>query len=353
MSHISRIGYAGALAAGTALSRPGIIRARTRDNGAMLTFDRATVDSTGAFLVGELERLDQTLNMPLVDYTWSRDIDVRTDVTIADEAASFTNSTFAAVGGTTPNGKAWIGKDSSVIASLALDIGKTSQPLYLWGMQVGWTIPELESAQKIGRPIDTDKYEGMQLKWQMDTDEQVYIGDATLGLTGLVNHASVTNLANVANGADASPLWASKTPDEILRDVNEICDSAWAASGWSTVPNRLLLPTTSFSYIVSQKVSAQADKSILTYLKDNSLSLAKNGQALEILPVKWLNGRGAGGTNRMVAYTKAPRFVRYPMVPLARTPMEYRDLRQLTTYYGRLGAVEVRYGTTVAYRDGI
>ena len=27
----------------------------------MITFDQATVDSSGAFLIGELERLDQTL----------------------------------------------------------------------------------------------------------------------------------------------------------------------------------------------------------------------------------------------------------------------------------------------------
>ncbi len=35
----------------------------------MITFDQATVDSSGAFLIGELERLDQTLNLPLVGYT--------------------------------------------------------------------------------------------------------------------------------------------------------------------------------------------------------------------------------------------------------------------------------------------
>lgn len=28
----------------------------------MITFDQATVDSSGAFLIGELERLDQTLS---------------------------------------------------------------------------------------------------------------------------------------------------------------------------------------------------------------------------------------------------------------------------------------------------
>ncbi|MDG3554300.1 hypothetical protein NXF50_29320, partial [Klebsiella pneumoniae] len=48
-----------------------------------MTFDQATVDGTGAFLVHELERLDQTLNLPLVNYTWSRDIQLREDVSIA------------------------------------------------------------------------------------------------------------------------------------------------------------------------------------------------------------------------------------------------------------------------------
>ena len=101
----------------------------------LMTFDAATMDSTGSFLIGELERLDQTLHMPLASVTWSRDIDLREDVSIADEVSSFTNSTFAAVGGTSPTGKAWIGKNSNAIAGMSLDIGKTANPLNLWGME--------------------------------------------------------------------------------------------------------------------------------------------------------------------------------------------------------------------------
>ena len=41
------------------------------------------------------------------------------------------------------------------------------------------------------------------------------------------------------------------------------------------------------------------------------------------------------------------------MVPLQRTPIEYRDLRQLTTYFGRLGAVEWVYPETAYYADGL
>ena len=67
-------------------------------------------------------------------------------MSIGDEVSSFTNSTFAAAGGITPTGKAWVGKDSNTIQGLALDIGKTATPLNLWAMEVSYTIPELESA---------------------------------------------------------------------------------------------------------------------------------------------------------------------------------------------------------------
>ncbi|MGN5479515.1 major capsid family protein [Cupriavidus basilensis] len=55
----------------------------------------------------------------------------------------------------------------------------------------------------------------------------------------------------------------------------------------------------------------------------------------------------------MVAYNKDRKYVQYPMTELQRTPLEYRSLFQITTYWSRLGQVEFRYGVTLAYRDGL
>jgi hypothetical protein len=325
-------------------------RSYTRDG--LVTYDAATIDSAGAFLVGELERLDQTLHQPLASVTWSRDITLREDVSIADEISSFTNSSFAAAGGPSPNGKSWIGKDANAIAGIQLDIGKTMNPLTLWGMQLGWTLPELESAQKLGRPVDQQKFAGMNLKYQMDIDEQVYIGDSVLGVTGLLNTAGVST-TNVVNGASASPLWTSKTPAEILADVNTLLQNNWAASGYAVCPDKLLLPPVKFSLLVSTLISTAGNISVLEFIKNNSLCNSINGRPLDIQPVKWLTGRGSGGVDRMVAYTNDPNRVRYPLVPLQRTPLEYRGIHQLTTYFGRLGVVEVVYGETLSYADGL
>lgn len=334
-----------------------LIHARTHDQ--QYTYDRATVDSTGVFLVGQLERLDQTLNQPLVEFTWSRDIEIRTDVSPADEVASWTNSAFAMSGGINPGGLNWISNEGNAIAGPSLDIGKTPQPMRLWGAEVKYTVPELVKAQALGQPVDAQKVEGMNLKRNMDLDNIVYIGDSTMGFTGLVNSTTAVTPSNVANGAAGTPQWTTKTPAEILKDVNEILTTTWQNAGWAVMPNRLLLPPAQYGYLVSTIVSTAGNQSLLTYLLENNIS-TKSGTKLEILPLKWLIGAGAGGTqgqlgtvDRMIAYNKDKKYVQYPMTELQRTPLEYRSLFQITTYWARFGQVEFRYNSTLGYRDAI
>lgn len=312
----------------------------------MQTFDQATIDSSGAFLIHELERLDQTLNLPLTSQTWSRDIQLREDVSIADEISSFTNTTFAAAGTPNANGKNWISPLATAIAGINVDIEKKGFPLELWGMELGWTVIELNAAAQVGRPIDTQKYDGMQLKWSMDTDEQVYIGDASKGAKGLLNLSQVTP-------TNATKTWATSTADEIRASINQVLSNAWARSAYSKVPEDLLIPPEQYSFIASAIVSSAGNQSLLTYLETNTIAYHQNGKPLNIRPVKWMKGRGVGGTDRMVAYTNDKKFVRFPMVPLQSVPIQYRSLYQLVTYYGKLGAVEPVYPETLNYMDGI
>jgi hypothetical protein len=327
--------------------------------------DGRTVDSTGAFLVGELERLDLTLHEPLAAVTWGRDIDLREDVTIADEVSSFTLSTFGASGGLGTgngigNGKAWIGKDTNQISGVSADIAKIPHQLRPWAMEMKYTILELESAARLGRPVDQQKFEGLQLKHQMDIDEQVYIGDTSMGDTGLVNNALVSNVSNLAPGVSGHTDWARKTPDEILADVNTMLTSVWAASAWAVIPGRLMLPPAQFGFISTQKVSSAGNCSILKYIQDNNLLTTSGKGKLEILPLKWCIGAGVGGTigttgtvDRAVVYTKEKNRIRFPMTLLQRTPIQFDSIYHKTTYFCRLGSTEVVYPECIGYYDGL
>lgn len=329
------------------------------------THDNRTVDSTGAFLIGELERLDPEMNMPLSDVQWSRDMPLREDVTIADEVSSYTLTNFASAGGLGTgngirNGKAWIGKVSTQVGGVAVDIGKFPQPLTTWALEIKFDILELESAAKAGRPIDDQKLEALKLKYQMDIDEQVYAGDTGLAVGGLVNNAGVTNISNVPNGVSASPLWANKTALEILADVNAMIISTWTASGYAVMPKKLLLPPQQFGYISTTLISSAGNTSILKYLLENNVLVTSGKGTIEILPAKWLIGAGSGGTlgtpgtvDRMVMYTQEKKYIRFPMTLLQRTPVQFMGLYHTTTYYCKLGVVEVPYPETISYRDGI
>lgn len=329
------------------------------------THDGRTIDSTGAFLVGELERLDLTLHEPLAEVSYGRDIDMREDVTIADEVSSFTLSTYASQGGLGTgngigNGKAWIGKTSTQIGGVGVDISKIPHALRPWGLELKYDLLELESSARIGRPVDTQKYDAIQLKHQMDIDEQVYYGDLTTGDTGLVNNSLVTNVSNLPDGVSGQTLWSTKTPVEILADFNTAITSVWQASAWAVIPGRILLPTEQFGYISTELVSNAGNTSILKYILENNLLATSGRGKLEIFPAKWCNGAGAGGsignsstTNRMVVYTKDKKRVRYPMTLLQRTPLQYDGMYQKTTYYCRLGVVEAVYPETLGYFDGL
>lgn len=335
------------------------------------THDNRTVDSTGAFLVGELERLDLTLHEPLAAVTWGRDIQLREDVTPADEVSSFTVSTYASSGSlgtgqTAGRGKAWIGKDTNQVSRVSVDIAKLTQPLIPWGKELAYTVLELESAAKLGRPIDEQKYKALQLEHQMEIDEMVYIGDLPSAFYGLLNSNLrtttdvVTNVANVANGAQGSPLWTQKTPDEILQDFNEMLTSAWATAGWAVLPDTVLLPPAAFGYIATQKVSQAGNVSILNYVLENNITARQGGATLDIKPVKWAIGMGVGGTqglsnghDRMICYVNDKDRLRYPMTMLVKTPLQYNSIWHLCTYYGRLGVLEIVYPELIAYRDGL
>lgn len=318
-----------------------------------------TYDSALAYFVNQLENLDKRLYEPLVAVTWGRDIKLRAGITMSNESTSFIQSAFAGPGslsanlGTNAGGNMpWLSTETTAIPGVSVNGQKVVTPLRLLAREISYTSVELERSQLTQQPIDVQKINALNTLYQMNVDQMVYIGSSDVSQTGLVNNSSVT--ANVvANGASGSPLWINKTPDEILADVNTEVTDVWTAAGFAVCPGALLLPPTNFSYIASQKVSSAGNVSILKFLQENAITNQINGKPLDILPVKWLTGAGATGTNRMVAYTNEEDRVRFPMVPIRRETAYYQGIRFTCPYIYAFGGVEFVYPETVGYADGI
>lgn len=317
-----------------------------------------TKDSALAFYVNQLENLDKRLYMPLTEVSWGRDVKLRPGITMSDESTSFIQSAFAA-GGTMSNSNGsnggnmpWISAETTAIPGVSIDGQKVVLPLRLLGREISYTSVELDRSQRLGMSVDAQKMDALNILYQMNTDQIIYIGSTDVNQTGLLNNASVTASA-VVNGVSGSSLWANKTPDEILADVNTLIESTWQASAFAVCPSKLLLPPVQFGFLASQKVSSAGNVSILKFLKENSLSLQINGKELDIQPVKWLTGRGVNGEDRMLAYTNEENRVRYPMVPIRRETAYYQGIRFIAPYIWAFGVMEFPYPETLQYADGI
>ena len=187
-------------------------------------------------------------------------------------------------------------------------------------------------------------------------DLNTYKGQSKYGFTGLINNASVTAAA-VANGAAGTKTWKTKTPDEILYDVNKAIVDAWAAAEYdpSAIPNHILVDPANYSYIATTKVSTQAEKTILEFLLANNIAKEK-GVDLFIGESRFCIGTGTGSTNRMVVYRNEKRFVSMDVpVSLGRvmTQPNVRNASYDSLYAANVGQVKIHYLEPFRYADGI
>lgn len=315
-------------------------------------------DSNLAYFINQLENFDPTLHEPLVSISWARDIKLRPGITMANESTSFTRQAFggpgtltnaaAPAGGNMP----WISKETTAIASVMVNGQKVTLPLRTLGREISYTSIELDRSQLTQQPIDVQQLNAMNMLYQMNTDQMVYVGSEDVSATGLINSSEIT-ATTVATGSGGGTAWSGKTPVEILADVNTLLSGCWLSSAYAVCPSKLLLPPVQFSYLAATLVSSAGNQSILDFLKRNSIALSINGRELDIQPCKWLAGAGATASDRMMVYTNDLNYVRFPMVPIRRETAYYQGIRFAAPYIWAFGEIEFVYPETLRYADGI
>lgn len=187
-------------------------------------------------------------------------------------------------------------------------------------------------------------------------DQNIYTGLSEYGTTGIINSPDATE-STVADGASGNGNWVTKTPAEILKDVNTALTTTWEQAGYDldALPNHILLPYEEYNYILNTPVSDLATKSIYDYIMENNIA-NKNGGSLFIGATQWCKGAGTGGTDRMVVYVNHEKYLKADeLVPLSRimSAPNVANVCYDTAYMANLSEVEVMYPQTITYWDQI
>ena len=213
----------------------------------------------------------------------------------------------------------------------------------------GWNIDEAMAAGLARRPLTAMKGQSARDALEFLLDEIAFVGSAADGLSGFLNHSSVTP-SNVAT-VSAATAWDSAgklaDPDAVLRDLNEPIDEMIRTTRGRETPDTVLLPPEKHSYI-SQKRLTDRDATILSHF------LKTNPYIKQVLPCWRLEGAGAGETDRMVVYKKDARKLGLAEpVMFTQLPPQERGLEIIVPCYAKTAGVIMPYPGSVAFRDGI
>ena len=317
--------------------------------------DANGIASGQAFLTSELEKRDMVVRTPLTSFTYTRDLPIRVGGGWA-EFVSAMQVGYGITGGSGEGIVASAGANGIPMVQADFSKGLFKTHMIAAGTRVQWI--DMQRGNMTGRNLDSLLRDGLRMTYDKHMDENAYVGFKTYGTTGLLNNPDALVTDAAATGASGGIAFKSKTPDQILNDINTAILTAWEQTEYDldAVPNHIVMPYEQYNYLATTRVSELAEKTILTFLLENNVA-KKNGSDLFIGATAWCKGAAAdGSSDRMVVYCNKERFLAMDeLVPLTRamTSPNTQHFCYDTAYAGNVSEVEVFYSETIVYVDKI
>lgn len=298
----------------------------------------------GAFFKGQTEKEDSVIYQPLSNFTWSRDLAVRNDITIGTEASSFFTEEYT--GGV--DEVSYAQDQSNAIQSLSVSATKTITPLYDWCTQADFTNFELSTFSEIEnaglRDIMSRKLKSVNYKWNLDMDRVSYVGDGQRIKTGLLNSDDKVTKTNIGSLPDPSA--DTDYAHKVIDKINVLLTKAWDNTDNVHIPSSILISPGLYSTFSSLQLQ-NTPMSVLQYICQNNIYANTTGQPLTINPVKWLRNIDDG--KRLVVYTNDIEFVRVAASNLVSQSPVPTSTGITVSLIARLGGVEFVRPETMIY----
>jgi hypothetical protein len=229
---------------------------------------------------------------------------------------------------------------------------ETTIPVRSVGISYGYNLDEIQASQLTGAALDQRRANAAMRSVEQKVNDVAFFGDAPSGLPGLFDHPNIPTGA-VVDGVGGTKDWASKTPDEILFDVNDLFADIFETTKMVERGNTLMLPPAQWSYISSTPRGANSDTTILMYLVQNSPYL---NSVDDIIPVNECSSELNPNlsTDAMVAYDRNPDKLQLEIpVELEMMPVQQKNLEFVVPGRNRLAGLNIYYPLSLAIATGI
>lgn len=242
-------------------------------------------------------------------------------------------------------------------------------PVKVLGISFGYDIQEIQSSQVAGGlPLDQRRSDAAARGMEESINTIGFNGEGDLltsdgALPGLFNNPYVPRAA-VADGASGDTRWSTKTPDEILADINTLFSTINVDSKLIERPNTLLLPVAHYNFINSTPRSSVSDTTILQYVVNNSQFISS---AEDIMPINELAGAvtiintfvpggitGNDSDDLMIAYDRSADKLEFEIpVELTFLPVQERGLTFIVPAYSNIAGLNIYFPGSMFFAGGI
>lgn len=219
------------------------------------------------------------------------------------------------------------------------------------GASYGYNIDEIAASAKTGRDLEGRRAETAREAILRKENAVLLFGDATHGLVGFLNFANITVASIQADGVGASKAWSTKTPDQCLRDLNQVVNSIPELTFGIEQPDTMLLPRAAYHTIATKRIGRDSNATVLSFFLGTNPYI-KNASQVEVL--NELNTAGSGSVTRGMVYRRDPLKVRGE-IPLdfESQPPQPKGFEWLIPARSKCGGVIWHKPLSAVYFDGI
>lgn len=223
------------------------------------------------------------------------------------------------------------------------------------GSSYGYNIQEIRASQRDNKNLEQRKANAARRAIEQKLNNVAWFGDAANNLNGLVTHPNVTRVSVDADGTGSATTFASKTPDQILRDMNDLVVGIVTLTKGMERPNTLIMPHAQLAHIQTTARSANSDTTILEFF------LRNNPYIQEVQAVNELAGAGQGvsggvaaGTDVMIAYDRNPDKLTLEVPQMfEQFAAQEKGLDYVVPCHARVAGIIVYYPLSIAIAEGI
>lgn len=215
------------------------------------------------------------------------------------------------------------------------------------GVAYGYTIKDIRRAALANVDLPSRKAVAARRAIEEKLNTIAWTGDATYGIQGFIKYPGTTQYTVPATGTGATTTWSTKTPDQILTDLNGIVSAVESPTFGKEMVDTIILPMAQYLLIRNTPRNTYSDTTIFGFFKQNN-------PGVNIVPVRELYQAGTSSKDMFIAYNKSPDKLTFE-VPVAfeQFDAQLEGMEWQIPCHAETAGVIVYYPMSIAWGEGI